>query len=110
MRIDAEVAPAVVRWMDRGRTLTVGDLTRDPENRDAGLGAVPVLLVRGVHRTFLPEASETLERGDRLVMLGSELALDLLTLTLHYDRTLTYLVTGVDEPSSWVWRRLRASG
>ena len=43
-------------------------------------------------------------------MLGSELALDLLTLTLHYDRTLTYLVTGVDEPSSWVWRRLRASG
>ena len=110
VRIDAEVAPAVVRWMDRGRTLTVGDLTRDPENRDAGLGAVPVLLVRGVHRTFLPEASEALERGDRLVMLGSELALDLLTLTLHYDRTLTYLVTGVDEPSSWVWRRLRASG
>ena len=105
-----QVAPAVVRWMDRGRTLTVGDLTRVPESRDSGLGAVPVLLVRGVHRTFLPEASEALERGDRLVMLGSELALDLLTLTLHYDRTLTYLVTGVDEPSSWVWRRLMASG
>ena len=31
VRIDAEVAPAVVRWMDRGRTLTVGDLTRESD-------------------------------------------------------------------------------
>ncbi|MGM0385621.1 MAG: NAD-binding protein [Actinomycetota bacterium] len=108
VRIDAEVAPAVMRWFAHGRSLTIDDLMRDPEDRDSGLGAIPVLLVRGAHRTFMPESSEVLERGDRLVVLGSETALDLLTFTLHYDQTLTYLVTGVDEPSSWLWRTVTA--
>ncbi len=108
VKVDGVVSPAVLRWIGQGRRLTIGDLMRDPEDRDTGLGAVPVLLVRGAHRTFMPESSESVESGDRLVVLGSETALALLTLTLHNDRTLKYLATGVDEPSSWLWRRLTA--
>lgn len=46
IRLDAGQAPAVARWMGR-HDLTLGDLMRHPNDRDATVAAVPVALIRG---------------------------------------------------------------
>ncbi len=95
--------PAVVRWMEN-RTLTVGELLRDPANRDRDLRAAVVEMLRGSERTILPPDDLPLQPGDKLVLIGTTGALNDLGEALYDDSTLQYLVTGRDVPTSLVWR------
>jgi Trk K+ transport system NAD-binding subunit len=105
VEIERSRAPAACSACDAGG-LTVGDLLRDPQDRDAPLSALALLLVRDGEQTLLPQAGAALRPGDRLLMCGRGSALHKQRLLLHNHNVLRYAMTGEDSPGGWLWRRL----
>lgn len=95
--------PAVRRWL-RTRSLTIGDMLRDPDDRDRRLPVVMVEMLRDGVRTILPPDELEVEVGDKMVAVGPPRGLQDLGESLYDDSTLQYLVTGRDVPTSLVWR------
>ncbi len=104
--IDQSHAPAAVRWLRVGE-LTVGDLVRDPDDRDQRLAVYPAVLVRDGRRIFTPGPGETLAEGDSLLLLGREQDLGVAQETLFHDSMVEYVVTGREVATSWVVRQLQ---
>lgn len=102
--LTAEDAPAVHAWVDAGE-VTVGDLLRSPRDRDQGLDAVALTLLRDGTRSLTPADQEPLRSGDRLLLAGRLSARRLLDLTLLDPPTATYVLEGRTVPVGWVWQR-----
>ncbi|MBU3737042.1 MAG: potassium channel protein, partial [Methylobacterium sp.] len=68
--ITGELAPAIVNLLGHGKSVTLETLTLDPANRSLRLPLVPLLLVRGEETLLLPERSEPLQIGDRILFCG----------------------------------------
>ncbi|HPZ48282.1 MAG TPA: NAD-binding protein [Propionibacteriaceae bacterium] len=96
-------APAVRRWLG-SRELTLGELLRDPADRDQHLPVVGVEMLRHGERTILPALDTKLAVGDKIVLVASPQGLTALGEALYDDSTLQYLVTGRDVPTSLMWR------
>lgn len=104
--LDFTHAPAAVRWMQTQK-LTLGDLLRDPENREVRLAAYPAVLVRNGRRTFTPELDVRLQEGDTLLLLGREHDLALLSSTIFQDSSIEYVATGREVATAWVFRQVQ---
>lgn len=104
--LDAEHAPAVVRWLASGGALTLGDLFRDPDRREESVAAVPVLILRGGERFVVPDDAFEVAVGDIVISMGHQWAFDQMSETLFHDHALEYVVTGRDVPATWIWRKL----
>ena len=98
-------APALRSRLDDGG-LQVGDLLRDPADRDLPLDIVTLLLVRGGERVMAPSDDEVLRADDQLLLAGRQHARAALHLTFTDLPTASYVVDGLRVPSSWIWRRL----
>lgn len=105
--LDAEHAPAAVRWLEGGNPLTVGDLFRDPDDTGRSIAALPVLLVRGAEKTMVPPDDLPLAVGDILISMGHQEAFDRMGHTLYHDHVVEHVVTGDDVPATWLWRFVR---
>ena len=105
LRLDAEEAPTLSEWLTGGEA-TVGDLLRNPADRDDRLDVVALLLVRDGAPVLAPDDATTLERDDRLLLAGGSAARRALEATLHDPPTMAYVTAGRLLGSSWVWRRL----
>jgi Trk K+ transport system NAD-binding subunit len=105
VRLDAEQAPAVARWLE-GHELTLGELLRHPEDRTRPLAAVALLLVRDEGTVLTPSDDEPLRTGDQLLLAERRGAGALLSRTLFYDAAVEYVATGRVVPSTWLWRQL----
>jgi len=103
--LDRSDAPAAWRWV-QGDTLRLGDLARDPADREASLPVVPLLLVRDGESRFAPPSETILHAGDTLVVAGRSGGLTALSMTLYYDSRVRYVATGRQVPETWVWRAL----
>jgi voltage-gated potassium channel len=106
VRLTAAEAPAVQSWL-AAEDARLGDLLRDPDERDERLHAVPLLLARadgGV--VFAPADDAALGPDDELLLVGWPAARRLLDSTLLSDATREYVLHGRYVPSSWVWRTL----
>jgi hypothetical protein len=57
-----------------------------------------------------PDGDFVLARGDELLLAGWSAARRALDTILLVDGVLEYVVTGRRMPSSWIWRKLSASG
>lgn len=106
VELNGRSAPAVFRWLST-HDLSLGDLLRDPDDRDGRVAALPLVLVRGDDATFLPGDETPLQRGDTLVLAGRTRGFDALSATLFGDAALEYVATGDAVPTTWLWRRLR---
>ncbi len=104
--IDQTHAPAAARWL-RANELTIGDLLRDPDDRDVRLAAYPAVLVREGRRIFTPGLDHALADGDSLLLLGREQDLGVAQETLFHDAMVEYVVTGREVATSWVVRQLQ---
>ena len=104
--IDVEHAPAACRCMKRF-PVTVGDLYRHPDDRDAAIAAVPVMLRRGSERIMVPPDDLPLEVGDVLISMGHQWAFDEMAHTLFHEHVMEYVVTGDEVPATWLWRLFR---
>ena len=111
VRLTATEAPALQAWLAEGGA-RLGDLLRNPDDRDEPLHAVPLLLARaaggdnGADVEVAPDDDVVLARDDELLLVGWPSARRLLDATLLVDATREYVVHGRHVPSSWVWRKL----
>ncbi len=101
-------APALVRWLGR-HELTLGDVLRDPDDRERLLAAVPLVLIRGPELTYMPSLTEPLRVDDIVLIAGRSAAHDAMSATLYYDSAVEYVATGRQVPTTWLWRALRGS-
>jgi voltage-gated potassium channel len=110
IRLGAREAPALMGWLASGRA-RLGDLLRNPEDRDEPLHAVALLVRRGADVTLAPDGDFLLALHDELLLVGWPAARRALDTTMVVDAVHEYVVTGRRVPSSWVWRTLtRAAG
>ncbi len=103
--VDARSAPALVRWLAE-HTFRLGELLRDPQDREHDLAAVPLVLIRGDDSMFDPPEDTELQVGDQLIVAARTNAYSDLSATLFHDSTVEYIATGQEVPSTWLWRRL----
>ncbi len=108
VRLTAAQAPAVQAWLGTGRA-RLGDLTRDPANRDEQLPVVPLLVLRGEEAALAPAGEFVLAADDEILLAGRPTARRSLDTTLLVETVAEYVVSGRHVPSSWIWRRLTRS-
>ncbi|MFP5405104.1 MAG: NAD-binding protein, partial [Gammaproteobacteria bacterium] len=110
IRIDSGEAPAICQWLhDGGRPITLGDLMRDPGNREQALEARTLMLERDREEILLPRDDTVLRVDDRILIAGRGKARRRLEYTLFDANVLRYVCTGRDTPGGWVFRRRNAS-
>lgn len=108
LTLSDEHAPAVAGWLRRGRTLTVRDLLRRPDDREATLPLAALVVLRDGEPRFMPAEDTALALGDQVLLLGKPEGLSQVREICHYPATVEYLATGRDVPLTWVWARLTA--
>ncbi len=104
VRLTDSEAPALCEELAGGR-VALGDLVRDPEDRDEELPMVVLLALRGTSSVLTPGPDFVLESGDQLLLTGLPSARRALDATLSVDATAQYVLTGQHIASSWIWRR-----
>lgn len=104
--IGPATAPALLHAIEEGLVVTLGDVLRDPADRQARLPCVPLVMQSGDAVIVMPDLTRPLASGDEILLCGREHALHLLESTLASDYTLRYLMTGYHEPRSHVFRWL----
>ncbi|PZA21247.1 potassium transporter TrkA [Modestobacter versicolor] len=106
VRLNEHEAPSLGRWLEQG-DLRLGDLLRNPDEREHRLPVVPLLLLRdGEECVLAPDEGTVLQAGDELLLAGRPVARRALEKTLMVDAVPEYLVTGQRVPSGWFWRRI----
>ena len=104
-RMTPDEAPALMGWLASG-TASLGQLLRNPEDRDVPLHALALLVLRGDAATLAPGPDFVLEPGDEILFAGWAAARRALGNILLIDAAREYVVTGRRVPSSWLWRTL----
>jgi len=98
---------AVGEALERGVRVRLGDIMRDPGNRQRPLACIALLRVSRNARELLPGEECVLEMGDRLLFCGTTHAFARMQWNLCHGPTLEYVLTGEERPRSWIWRRLQ---
>jgi len=108
LQIEGGAAPALVgRWLATGQRIPLGDLLRDPADRDRPLAVVPLLVVyANGSAQFAPGDDATLGACDELLLAGLPAARRALEATCRSDAIRDYVLLGRDTPSGWLWQAL----
>jgi voltage-gated potassium channel len=104
VKLTSTGAPALRGMAERMPRL--GDLLRNPDNRDERLHAVVLLVARGDEFHLAPPDDFGLAPDDELLLVGAPSARRLLDTTLLVDATREFVLYGRHVPSSWIWRVL----
>jgi hypothetical protein len=113
--VDTAVQPATALsgLAAQGTTVSLGDLLRDPVDRDRRLDCVPLVAQDEGGETVMPGDYYPVRPGSQILLCGTSRAKWLLDATLNNEYTLRYLITGVDEPRGtvmrWLSRRLNGA-
>ncbi|MGK5682755.1 potassium channel family protein [Actinoplanes sp. URMC 104] len=102
--LTAKETPGLEPWLAGGARL--GDLLRNPRDRDVHLDAVPLMLVRDGETVLGPAEDTTLAAGDQLLLVGRSGARRALLETLTNRVVAEYVLAGRTVPSGWVWQRV----
>ena len=101
---------AVWQTLRDGAAVRLGDLMRDPSNRQDKLACIPLLLKRGREEILVPGNDTSLHEGDRILFCGEAHTRRQQSLGLHDYDMLNYLLTGNQAPGGLIWRRLAGTG
>lgn len=106
VRCTPDETPALTDWLRTGAA-RLGDLLRNPDNRDNQLPVVPLMVLRDDGECVLAPGDDlVLAAGDELLLSGEAGARRALGMTLIVDATREYVVSGRHVPAGWAWRRL----
>ena len=105
VRLTPAEGPSLRAWLDSGDA-RLGQLLRNPENRDEPLHAVVLVVPRDGQVILAPDDDFVLAEGDELLLAGWAAARRALGTILFVDAVREYVVTGRRVPSSWIWRKL----
>ncbi len=104
--LNAAEAGAVIEHLSSQRSLTLGELRRDPHDLEGSLPCLPLSVERDERTIMLPADDERLRHGDRLLFCGTEQGERLLSATMNNAYTLEYLITGKDRARGYLFRWL----
>jgi Trk K+ transport system NAD-binding subunit len=106
IQIDEETAPAICQEGSKpNRIITLQCLQIDPRNRSDRLFCLPLLLKRQNETIPLPDETESVEKGDKILWCGKLGSAYWMEWTLRDPSVLTYLSTGkfVSRGHLWKW-------
>jgi Trk K+ transport system NAD-binding subunit len=108
--IAEDEAAAVLEYLQSGKTLTLGQLLRDPHNLDGSIACIPFTIRRDGAYLMLPADDEAVLAGDDILCCGTRRSENLLSASMNNVYTLDYLLTGRDRARGylfqWLERRL----
>lgn len=103
-------ARALCERLETGDRVSLGDLIRNPDDRNSSLKCVALVVQRTGGVVTLPSEDELVERDDVILLCGTERSKRLLEASVNNGYTLHYLLTGNDPPRSyffsWVAQRI----
>ena len=102
--LDVERARAL-RVHLHGEGVHLGDLLRDPRDREHELDIVALALFRDGERTMTPGGDVELRAGDELLLAGRPRDRAALHSTMTEDPTASYVLDGRRVPAGWLWRK-----
>jgi voltage-gated potassium channel len=105
VRLNQAEAPATIGWLTAGEA-RLGDLLRDPDDRDVQLPAVVLMVMRDGECVLTPEDDLVLALDDEMLLCGRPAARRALGTTMVVDAAREYVVSGRHVPASWIWRRI----
>ncbi|UCH53710.1 MAG: NAD-binding protein [Pseudomonadota bacterium] len=94
VRLNAQDAPALWQALMDGETVTLGDLFRDPHDREQTLGCIALLVKHEEKEPLLPTDDYELTAGDELLFCGRYRASQWMDWTLKNENVLKYLLHG----------------
>ena len=104
--VDDEQARAVVDVLNRGQSVHLKDLLRDPWKRREHLNCIALMMQRGDDRILLPDDESELKIGDRLLFCAGSKGFTRLQWNLQHDNVLSYARLGRVEKHGWLWTKL----
>lgn len=96
----------VCEAIEQGELVCLSDIMRDVSDRDRHLDCIALMLKRRGTTELLPAADTDLHVGDKLLFTGSQRAFTYMSWTLRNRETLDYVRTGVEQPNSWLWKKI----
>ncbi|HWU33824.1 MAG TPA: NAD-binding protein [Methylovorus sp.] len=104
--ITQENTPALFHMLAH-EPVTLADILRNPNHREASLAIVPLMILRNHQPLLLPEADIALERGDRILFCGHDNAKSTTTYALSDFKTMRYMLHDQQLADSWLWRQIK---
>lgn len=104
VRISDASAHAVTQLRKQRCTVTIGDIMRDPLDRECNLACLPLVLARRQAKVVMPDPSQTLAARDEVLFCGTRHAERQVGATLDNEYTLQYLVSGVQESRGYIMK------
>jgi len=104
--ISNEQASAVTEYLQKGKSLSLGQLRKDPHNLDGSITCMPLTLKRGGQCMMLPADDEPVQLDDEILFCGNEHSEVMLSATMNNAYTLDYLISGRDKPRGYFFRWL----
>jgi Trk K+ transport system NAD-binding subunit len=103
VRVTPERSPALAAALRGRRVVSLGDLARDPRDRERELPCVALMLLRGSSERLLPARSEELMLGDVLLYCGGWGTASEMGWTQANQNVLTYVLTGEQRAAGHLW-------
>jgi Trk K+ transport system NAD-binding subunit len=97
-------ASAVVEHLQKGSSLKIAELQRNPHNPAGNIPAMPLSVLREGSYHMLPQDDLRLCEGDLILFCGTEHGETMLYATINNIYTLNYLITGEDQPRGYLFR------
>lgn len=107
LTLDAREAPALLHALV-AQDVRLGELMRDPREREQLLPCIPLLLQRGSDIRLMPAEDVVLRSGDRLLFCGRNGVADHMGRVMYNGNVLRYVLSGEERPDGWVWRALKS--
>lgn len=97
-----EKTSAVIKWLERGKDVLLGELMKHPGDRTCNLNMVAFVLKSGDKITVLPDENCKIREGDQLLYCGTHSAKRLFNATANSEYKLFYIQNGVYMPRSYL--------
>ena len=104
VRLNSVEAPALMPLVQAGE-VTLGDLLRDPREREQRLPVSPLLLLHADESTLRPPDDRVLVVDDEVLLAGPGSSRRAMESTMLAESVATYVVSGLHRADSWIWRR-----
>ena len=104
--ISEKESHAVFDVLSHGGSVKLGDLLRDPWQRDAYLQCMVLMIERKNDRKLLPAHEMEIKKEDRLLICAGSSGLNRFFWNLKHDNVLSYVQTGAVAKHGWLWRKL----
>ncbi len=106
VNITKDDAPAVAHALGFGRSIHLRHIIRDPAVHSRSLECIPLLLKRGDDLQLLPDEDIEIKAFDQLLFCGLRKVKHTMSPTLSDLNQLNYVMTSINEPQSYVWKKL----